>query len=66
MSILRELFKNIPSDNFKLPMRDFVSLGSYESNGELYEIFKHQDSRIQLIVNVDTLKVIDIKIGRIR
>ncbi|MCS0827417.1 hypothetical protein NX029_26235 [Cytobacillus firmus] len=64
MSFLSKLFKNVPRNHFKLPMEDFKAIHSYEADGETYEVFQHSETRVQLIVQVDTLKVVDIKAGR--
>ena len=61
---MKNLFANVPKDHFKLPMKDFKAVGNYEADNKLYEIFQHKEQRVQIIVNVDTLKVIDVKVGR--
>jgi hypothetical protein len=65
MKWLRQLFKYVPSEHFKLPIKDFYPLYSTEINGQTYEVFKHKESRLQIIVNVETLEVEGIKIGNI-
>jgi hypothetical protein len=62
--MFKNLFKHVPSENFKLPMKDFKSIGTHAVNGELYEVFKHTDSRLQIMVHVDSLKVEFVKVGR--
>lgn len=65
--MLKKLFKNVPSDYLKLNMKGYVSTGSYSVDGEVYETFVHpENNRIQLTVNVDTLEIVDISVGRYR
>ena len=60
----RKLFKNVPKEHFTIAMSDFVAVETYESNGETFEVFKQKDSKLHLIVNVDTLEVVGFKFGR--
>ena len=60
----RQLFKNVPKEHFTVAMDGFIAVESYESNGLTYEVFKQKDSKLHLIVNVDTLEVIGFKFGR--
>lgn len=60
----RKLFKNVPKDSFTIAMDNFVAVETYESNGEVFEVFKQKDSKLHLIVNVDTLEVIGFQFGR--
>ena len=64
MSFLSKLLTHVPKDSFKIPMADFIALEHYEADGNVYEIYKHKDSNVQIVVNVDTMKVVDIKPGR--
>ena len=59
-----KLFKNVPKEHFTIAMNDFVAVETYESNGETFEVFKQKDSKLHLIVNVDTLEVVGFKFGR--
>lgn len=67
MGFLSKLFKNVPSDKLTLRMNGYVSTGCYEADGVLYETFVHPDNtRIQLTIDVDTLEIVDISVGRYR
>ncbi|MFD9628641.1 hypothetical protein [Peribacillus muralis] len=64
MTFLSKLLKNVPTENFKLPMNEFVPIGVYGADGETFEMYRHKDSNIRIVVNLDTMKVVDIQTGR--
>jgi hypothetical protein len=64
MSILSKLFQHVPRNHFKLPTKDFKCIHTYTADNETYEIFQHTNTRVQVIVNVDSQKVVNIKAGR--
>lgn len=59
-----ELFKNVPKENFKLPMNQFHSVASYEADGVRFEEFQHNNGRFFIIVDVESLEVISMRMGR--
>lgn len=64
MSFLSKLFKNAPKNYFKINMADYEAVDEYIADGVLYNVFKQKDSKLHLIVNVDTNEVVGVKIGR--
>lgn len=62
----RALAPYLPTSNeFFISQDGFESTGHYEVNGVMYETFVNPDNpRLQLTVEVDTLKVVDMSVGR--
>jgi hypothetical protein len=62
---LEYIFKNVPKTHFKLEDSGFVSTGSaYYVDGDFHDEFRHQESPLSVIVNVDTNTIVAVKYGR--